>query len=73
MGRLQGDIDIIQAELKFLRSRYQQALREKDFRQLKGISLWISKLEKKLEHVQQKRAKSALDFIKEYKSGKNAF
>jgi len=70
MGRNQGDIDIIQAELAFLKEKYDLAFRERDLRQLKGLSLWISKLEVRLEKTIQKSQKNSVDYIKEYKNQK---
>jgi hypothetical protein len=70
MSRLQIDFDIIQVELNFLKAKYEQAFRERDFRELKKLSLWISKLEKKLEQIQQKNLKNTTDYIREYKNGK---
>ena len=70
MGRLQTDIDIIKAELDFLRVKFELAFRERDFRKLKGLSIWISKLETKLEKAEQKSLKKSTDYIKEYKTSK---
>ena len=70
MARLNGDIEIIQAELNFLRTQYEQSFRERDLRKLKGLSLWISKLEKKLETVRLRNQKQTTDYLQEYKNGK---
>ena len=70
MARLHGDIDIIQAELNFLKAQYEQAFRERDFRKLKGLTLWISKLEKKLITARQKAEKKNIDYLREYKHRK---
>jgi hypothetical protein len=72
MSRLQIDFDIIQVELNFLKAKYEQAFRERDLRELKKLSLWISKLEKKLEQSQKKNLKNTTDYIREYKNGKKA-
>ena len=70
MAKSQADIDIIQAELNFLRTQFEDAFRARDFRKLKGLSIWISKMEMKLEKAQQKSMKKSADYIKEYRSSK---
>jgi hypothetical protein len=70
MAKLHDDIEIIQLELNFLKAQYEKAFRERDLRKLKGLSLWISKLEKKLIAARQKAEKKNIDYLTEYKNQK---